>query len=470
MDVQIPRLEAAVKANPNDKDDMTLLATDYMQVNRPDLAAQLTQKLLDGGTKNAQVYFVDGEAQVQLGKQDAGIASMEQAANLEPTNFLVLQALTGMYLNASRPADAERVAKRAVTFNGSSKDAIENYGFVFAAEKKYDDARTQFQAAADLDPKDPHPLVLEARTYEDSNQLPQAMPFFDKALAIDPNNLEALVGKAELASAQHDVKTSVATYQLVLAQMPDDANKAAVTDQIGNVYAREKMDSDADAAFRQAIDSYGGLAPAHIAYGDYLASQKDMAGANREWTTAAGPNRDNPDALARLGQAALASNNFSTAVDNYKRLTEVVPSDPRTFLLLGQAYMAGKNWNGARDAFKASYNLSQTPDALVGLAAADQEARNFSEAIQIYEALDKNAQPLVKANPVILLDLGNSYKGANETQKAKDAYTRFLTYLKPGTQGYDQVKQMIADLDRGSAPPKPAAPKPTATPSAAPKH
>jgi len=491
LDKQIPRLEAAVKDNPNDKDSMTQLSMDYLQVGRPDLAVELTQKLLTGGTKNAQIYFVDGSGQAMLGKMDLAIASMEQAANLEPTNITVLQSLTQMYMRSNRPADAERVAKRALTFNPSSKDATENYGFVLAAEKKYDEARAQFEAAANLDPKDPHPIVLEAQTYEDANALPLAMPLLDRALTVAPGNLEALVGKAEVASAMHDVKTSIATYGLILAQATDNAQKSSVVDSMALVYVREKMDSDADATYLKAINDYGGLPTAHLAYGDYLASKNDKAGAVREWTSAVGANRDNPDALARLGQAAAIGNDFPKAVDYYKRLTEVAATDPRTFLLLGQAYMASKNWNSARDAFKASFNLAHTPDALVGLAAADQQSRNFSEAIQIYEALDKNAAPLVKANPDLLFNMGNAYRSANQPEKAKAAYVRFLAFLKPGTQGYGEVKQMIADIDHVPAKPAPkpsakpsakpavkpatktaakTAPKPSPSPSAAPKH
>jgi tetratricopeptide (TPR) repeat protein len=135
--------------------------------------------------------------------------------------------------------------------------------------------------------------------------------------------------------------------------------------------------------------------------------------------------------------------------------------------------MANKNWSGAQNAFKASFNLSHTPDALVGLAAADQQARNFTEAIQIYESLDKNAQPLVKANPGLLYSMGEAYKSANQPQKAKATFNRFLTFLKPGTQGYTEVKQIIAEIDKGSsAAAKPAVKpteKPAAKPSAAPK-
>jgi tetratricopeptide (TPR) repeat protein len=239
-------------------------------------------------------------------------------------------------------------------------------------------------------------------------------------------------------------------------------------------YAREKMDTDADATYRKAIDSYGNLPAAHIAYGDYLAAKNDKNSATREWTTAAGPNRDNPEALARLGQMAAQNNDLPKAVDNYKRLTNVDSNDPRAYLLLGQAYMASKNYNSARDTFKAAYNLAHSPDALVGLASADQGARNYNEAIQIYEALDKNAAPLVKANPTLLYNMGQAYQGANQQQKAKGAYERFLAFLKPNTQGYTEVKQLIANIDRPSHPaaktaakPKPGAkpaPKPTATP------
>ena len=467
LNVQIPRLEAAVKANPNDKDSMIQLAGDYLQVQRPDLAADLTTKLLASGTKTAQVYYIDGEAQAALNVPDKAIGSMEQAANLEPTNMLVLQSLTQLYMAAKRPADAERVAKRALTFNAGSKEAAENYGFVLGAEQKYDEARQQFEAAAKLDPKDAHPIVLEARTYEDQKSLPLAQQTLDRALAVDPKSLEALIDKAQVTSAQHDIKTSIATYNTIASMFTDNVDLAAIYDQMAIAYAREKDDANADATFRKAIDAYGGLPQAHVAYGDYLGSKGDKAGAVREWTTGAGPNRDNPDALARLAAAAAESNDFGKAVDNYKRLTEVQSSDNRPFLLLGQAYLQQHNWNAARDAFKSSYNLVHTPDALVGLASADQQMHNYNEAIQIYEAIAKGAPQLVKSNPQLLFSLGQAYQGANQPQKAKTVYTSFLTYLKPGTQGYTQVKGIIASIDHPSN--AQAKPKPKASPTAAPK-
>ena len=88
-----------------------------------------------------------------------------------------------------------------------------------------------------------------------------------------------------------------------------------------------------------------------------------------------------------------------------------------------------------------------TPDSLVGLAASDQQIHNYNEAIAIYESINKAAPQLIKQNPALLYNLGQAYQGANQPQKAKGVYTAFLTYLKPGTQGYTQVKGLIASID-----------------------
>ncbi len=475
LDVQIPRLEAAVKADPNDKDSMMMLASDYLAVNRPDLALPLTQHLLQGGTKNAQIYFTDGAAQAALGHVPEGIASMEQAANLEPTNMMVLQSLTQMYMRANRPADAERVAKRAITFNTSAEPAFETYGSVLAAEKKFDDARAQFESAAKLNPKDAHPIVLIARTYEDQSAFALAAQTFDRAIAIEPTSLEALVGKAQLAASQHDVNTAVATYNTIFAQQTADVDKAAVMDEIAKLYATEKQDANADAEFRKAIAAYPAVAATHLAYGDYLAGKNDKAGAQREWTSALGANRDNPDALARLANLAASNNDLNTAAADFKRVTEVAPQDPRGYLLLGQVYMAQHNWVPARDAFRSSFNLQRSPEALVGLAAADAESNNFNEAIQIYEALDKQAPDLMKQHPEILFAMGKAYQGNHQNDKAKATYQRLLALLKPGTPGYNQVKTTIASVDYHPAPaakpkPKTTELKPKPKPSASPSH
>ena len=461
LDRAIPRLEAALKTDPNNKQNATELASDYLQINRPDLALPLTQKLLQAGTKTAQVYYFDGLAQNGTGHQKESLADLEQAANLEPTNPGVLGTLTNMYLQQNRPQDAERVAKRAVTFNKDDKNAYIAYGQVLAAEGKFDESRQQLETAAKLDPKDVRPILLEAQTYQQQNAIALAAQLYDRAVGIDPNSVEALVGKARLAAAQHNVKDAIASYERILRLQTDPNDKVAVIDQEAVVYANEKMDGEADAAFKRAISEFPNVMSAHTAYGEYLQSKKDNAGAEREFVAGAGPNRDQVDALARLGQLYASQNQVPKAIDQFKRVTELAPNDPRSHLLLGATYSANRQFDKAVGEFKASYQLQHTPDALMGLGQADLQTHNYTECAQVYDALDKGAPDITKQNPSILYGLGQCYQGAKQPDRARAAYTKLLGYLKPGSQASNEVKSLIAALDRQK--------KPAATKTPAPK-
>ena len=188
LDVAIPRLEAKIKADPNDKQSMIELAQDYYSINRPDLALGLSQKAIAGGLKTAQAYYVDGISQISVGHEKESIADLETAATIDPTNSAVLDTLTNLYLRANRPSDAERVAKRAVTFNKDNKDAYVTLGQVYNAEKKYDDARAQYEIAEKIDPKDVHAIVLEGQSYAAQNAIALASQMFDRAIALDPTS------------------------------------------------------------------------------------------------------------------------------------------------------------------------------------------------------------------------------------------------------------------------------------------
>ena len=152
-------------------------------------------------------------------------------------------------------------------------------------------------------------------------------------------------------------------------------------------------------------------------------------------------------------------NNLPKATDQFKRLTEIAPNDPRAHLLLAATYNAGKQYDKARSEFKASYGLQHSPDALLGLGQTDIATKNYAECAQVYDALDRGAPDLSRQNPSILYGLGQCYQKSNQPAKAKTAYQKLLSYVKPGSQAANQVKALIDQIDRSG---KPAAQRKTA--------
>ncbi len=467
--VAIPRLEAKIKADPSDKDALQELAGYYLGVGKPDSALALTQRLLSLGAKTAQVYYLDGIANQNLGRIKDATDDFEQATNQEPTNAQILLTLTNLYLQTNRAADAERVAKRATTFNPNDKRAFENYGLVLGQEGKFDDARTQFEMAAKLDPKDPEPVVLEARSYVSQKSLTLAAQLFDRALTIDPADTDALFGKANLLAVNHDVPGAIATFEQLVAVEPNDEQRVAVLIEEERVYVTEKQNDKALAVLKRIETTYPDVPSGHVAYGDYDASiLKDTAAAEKEWTLALGPNRSNPDALQRLGQLAASRGRLSDAIGFFKQLTAVEGNDPRTWAILAQAYSANKQYADARDAYRHSFELARTPQALAGLGTSDLELKNYKECGQVFSAIDHNAADYLKANPLLYYVYAKCSVANGDKPTAISAYTRFKPFVKAGSPLATEVNKALAQLNGSRTASK--APAPKATASAKPSH
>ena len=448
-DKAIPRLLDKLKANPNDQDSLVQLAQQYLTVERPDLSLPLTQKALSIGAKTAQIYYLDGFANERLNRTAQAIADYEQAGNLDPTNVGVLGALTQVYLKTNRLSDAERVAKRAVTFNKTDPRATINYGLVLATEQKWDDARAQFEAAYKLDATDVTPILQISQTYVSQNQLPNALAAVNRAIAADPKNLQAFIAKGDVYAKQHDIVNAIAAYEQAANLAPDDDTRAGLIDRQASFLASEKKNSEAEAAYQRAISRFPTIANTHLAFGDYWNAQNQGAKAEAEWVAALGPNKDNTDALVRLGTTNLKAGRANQAITYLKRLAELNP-DPRALQLLGQAYTYTKDYPRAGQACRAAYQLQPSPEALGCIAGSDFEQKNYREAAQIFDVLDRSVHQYLDQNPTLVFIAGKSYANTNQKTKAVSEYRRLLAMMKPGSPSYKQVQVEINNLSKSA--------------------
>lgn len=445
--IAIPRLQSALKANPNDRQALAGLTMEYLQIGRPDLSLPLSQRLLQLGEKNAEVYFYDGSAQAALGNIPAAISDFENASNLEPTNVGILGELTQLYLKTNRPSDAERIANRSVTFNKTDPRAYVNLGLVYATEKKFDEARKQFETAFSLDNKDVTPLLQEAQTYQSQNAIPSALTIVQRALVADPRNVQALVFKADLLAQQHNTALSASAFDDAVAAAPDQNIKVGILIQKAAMYSAEKQPAQAQAVFDAAVRDYPGVSGVHTAYGEYWISLRQPAKAIAQFNAALQVNKDDTGALLDLGQISLATRKPSDAVGYLRHLTQVSPS-AQSFALLGQAYILTHNYAAAKDACRQSFIAQRTPDTLGCIAGSDFSLKNYSEAGKIFDVLDRSVKTYIDGNPQLLYMMGVSYTKTNQKAKAIGAYRRLLKKMRVGTKEYRQVQQALAALEK----------------------
>jgi len=445
--VAIPKLQAKLKANPNDQDAMTQLDAQFLGINRPDLAAQLSQHLLQMGDKTAQVYYLDGYAMDSLGHEDVAISDMEQAENLDPSNIGVLEQLVALYLKANRFTDAERIANRSIVLNKGDAESYSMLGSVYAAEQKFDDARTQFETAASKDPKNGDPLMQIAQTYAQQDNIPLALQWTAKAIALDPKNVQSLVFKADLYARQHDDQQTSAAFDDAIVAAPDDTQKVGILTRKAAYFAEEKKYPQADAIYQQGIAQYPKVPAIYVAYGDFFASQKNLDKAKSEWQAALAIDNQDLDALSRLSELAMSQQHYADAIGYLKQAVAIQP-DPLAFAALGQAYAFQHDFADSKDACSKAFQLQRTPQTLVCIAGADYQLKNYKEAAQIFDVIEGNAKGFLDQNPQFLYIAGKSYQETNQRAKALDAYKRLLSVMKKGTKQYAEVQGYIADLSK----------------------
>ncbi len=446
--IAIPRLQARIRANPNDQEAMAELAGQYLTINRPDLTLPLTQHLLRDGDKSAQVYFLDGYAQQALGQIPTAINDLEQASTIDPTNVAVLGNLAQLYLDVNRPSDAERIANRAVTFNKTDAQAYLTLGSVYAAQSHYDDARLQFEQAFTLDKTDTRPLFSIAQTYVAQNNIPMALQTMDRALVVDPKSVEALAFKGDLYARQHDDVHTAEAYDDAAVASPTDEQKVAIYVRKAQYFSSEHKNAQALAIYQDLLAKYPNVALTYVAYGSYLAvTEHQVDQGVAQWRKALSIDPDNEDALRDMGQYDLQHNRVSDAIVYLKHLADVAPS-AEGFELLAAAYNNLHQYAAQRDACSHSFAIKRSPDTLGCIAGADFELHNYREAGQIFDVLDSAAHGYLDQDPQLLLVAAKTYANLRQRDKAIGAYERLLPFVRRGTPAYKMVQQALADLNR----------------------
>jgi tetratricopeptide (TPR) repeat protein len=448
--VAIPRLVAKLRANPSDQIAMAQLAAEYLQVSRPDIALQYTQHLLQMGDKTAQVFYYDAVAYEQLGNLTAATYDLEEASNLDPTNLGILAQLADAYIRSNHFNDAERVARRAVTFNKNEPAALDTLGSVYAAEQHYDDARAQFEAAFALNQKDVSPLFQIATSYAQQDNVPMALQTIGRVLTIDPRNIQALVFKADLYARQHDDAHAIEAYDDAVVAAPTDDEKVAIMTRKAGYFLAEKKDAQGVTILQQMTTQFPKVPAGFVAFGNYYATQRQYDRAIAQWQAALAIDPNDSGALLGLGEVAMQAGRLNDSISYLRHYTQVQP-DAQGFALLGQAYSRVRDYSGARDACGKSFEIQRSPLTLSCVAGADFELKNYKEAAQIFDALDRNAKGFVDNSPELLYIAAKSYAGANQCAKAVAAYKRLLPMMKKGTKDYENVRKGASDPCRPPA-------------------
>ena len=229
---------------------------------------------------NGRIYF-NCDDTTCIARREAAKRALENAQKLEPNSPETLLAL-GYYqysvLGDYGPAKAtfERVSKM---LPGSSEVP---YALALVTRRKgqWDQSVAYWERALALDPRNMELLMPAAETYDMLRQFPAALRLYDRALDITPNDPDVIAAKAGVYQAQGDLQEAARLLSEINEKTSNDNSVVTKITQL----RLERRNTEAIrllqarlAQFHFDSEFYKGITQVNLAFAQYLAG--DRAGA-----------------------------------------------------------------------------------------------------------------------------------------------------------------------------------------------
>ena len=162
----------------------------------------------------------------------------------------------------------------------------------------------------------------------------EALRSFQKGLALEPRDVDCLLGVVRCYQAQGALGAAEASARQLLALRPDHAEAQA---QLALALARGG-DADALEALRTLAQAPTAGFPERFELGLLLAERGDLAGAEVALRLALERDADSAPAHFELGRLALARRDADAALPLLERAAELSRGEPAVLLFLGRAH------------------------------------------------------------------------------------------------------------------------------------
>jgi tetratricopeptide (TPR) repeat protein len=204
----------------------------------------------------------------------------------------------------------------------------------------------EYRRAFDLDPTNTGLALLLAELYRSRRDMTNAFAVLDTAIAASPKSGEPWVAKGLTYRATDDPTNAIAAFQRALQLDPTHFGAArALTETYVTQNETNRLVALLDQQIRResADPNYWmGLGDLHhfvLRQKPSLAPRLDRARSRQCYERARALSPNDPDILARIGDAYVDANNFPAAAEAYAKLIEIRPNLPQLRERLAAIYL-----------------------------------------------------------------------------------------------------------------------------------
>lgn len=418
--------------------------------------------------------------------QENELAGLRAATKAARNDVPAARALGRGLLRAGRYREAEAELRRAARLERNAPEAIYALAGVAFAQGDYRRAQSACRPLART-PRGATPTVwarlCNARTFLVWNRSSRAFEELEAALALEPQNVDALLALGDAHRLRADVPNAEQAYRRAAEAAPARAEAHL---GLGRLYAAAGRRDEAVAALRRAVaidasdpDSafelgrlLGGTeeaqqllqkaalgrptwADAQAALGDSFLASNNPTAAETAFAQAIRLNDRLAVAHTGLGRAKAARGDLVGAEASLRRALELVPNSPEGARALAEILALKLDYEGAFEQYRLAADLD--PRNPAALLLATRLALTVNRDVLAAAFLDR----MLEAHPDLAEGLalyGDVMKARSDRTAARDYYQRALRG-RGELRDRARVEAAIRELGPVSAP-RPPPPRP----------
>ncbi len=317
------KLNAEVlKSNAHDVD--ALVYKGQIQLRQFDTGGAVVslQAALRNDPDNAVAHYQLGLAFSQQHDPSRAEAEWREAVRLRPDLTDAQRSLAALEISRNEVDAVLQTAQQIISAQPYSADGFILKGIADLARLKFADAQNDALEAQKRAPQSPTPYVELANIQLAQKHYADAEKIYQQALEKDPSSSEGLSGLMNTYVAQKDYDKAIVAARAQIAKSPNTSN---FYDLLGTaLYDGKKDYSSADVALRKAIDL----------------------------------DKNNTDAIEKLGKVEVREGSADQAIALYEQYIKNNPREVRFYILAGELYESKQNWDQAKAMYQQALSIS----------------------------------------------------------------------------------------------------------------
>lgn len=355
--------------DPKDTDAFVMLGRLQKVAQNSVEAEKAYQKALAVDPDNEDALMGLAMVYVDLGQNTQAADLLKKISDKSP-NQESLRKLAGAYEQMHEYALAADALNRAQALNPPDASDLKRamaQDQVFA--KKYTDALKTYQDLVQDDPKDAQSYLRMSQIYLELHDFTNARAMSDKALAVDPENIEVRYNEVGILEAEGKIPDAVQHLKDILDNTyrknysaSEKQLRVSLLEKLGNLYRSTDQTDAAVDAFRQIPDLEPDLASkvspeiteTYLQGKDYTKAEQEAASAVQKWPSDRNTHIIHATVLAEMGKIDPAAAEIKKLLDG--------KNDRDTYLQLAQIYDKGRKFDDVNKALTQAEKLSSTQE------------------------------------------------------------------------------------------------------------